>query len=298
MAYFRTSDVIDLCLIALAERTGFPVELTGSQVLGGGSINQAMRIRTTAGDFFVKWNASAPPDMFGKEAAGLVEMQQPDHTLLKIPKVIWHKDADEKPGILMLEYLPSIFPTPDSEHILGRGLAQLHRKTTSQFGFYQDNYCGTTVQDNTWTDSWPEFYAFRRIHALVQQIRNVRGLSAEELKLYDRLIDRMPQLLAHQTVPSLIHGDLWSGNCLFSSFGPALIDPACYYADREMELGMMKLFGGFSSRVWSAYQEEFPLPYGWADRIRLYQLYHILNHFLLFGGSYGMQANEIAKAYR
>jgi fructosamine-3-kinase len=117
------------------------------------------------------------------------------------------------------------------------------------------------------------------------------------MRIYEKLIDRIPQLLAHQTVPSLIHGDLWSGNYMFTAGGPALIDPACYYADREMELGMMQLFGGFSSAVWSAYQEEFPLQEGWRGRVRLYQLYHVLNHQLLFGGSYGWQALDIAKEY-
>jgi fructosamine-3-kinase len=107
----------------------------------------------------------------------------------------------------------------------------------------------------------------------------------------------MTELLGHQTVPSLIHGDLWSGNYLFTARGPALIDPACYYADREMELGMMDLFGGFSYRVWSAYQEEWPLPPGWQQRIKLYQLYHVLNHCLLFGGSYGQQAIGIARTF-
>ena len=122
-------------------------------------------------------------------------------------------------------------------------------------------------------------------------------MSSGEQEIYEKLVSRMPDLLVHQTMPSLIHGDLWSGNYLYTSEGPALIDPACYYADREMELGMMKLFGGFSSKVWQAYQYEFPLPERWQQRIRLYQLYHLLNHYLLFGGSYGEQALEIAKAY-
>ena len=235
--------------------------------------------------------------MFLKEAAGLNEMSLADSSLI-IPKVIWSKEIDETPGLILMEYLQPAGNTSGFDEILGRGIAQLHRKTTSAFGFHQSNYCGTTLQDNTWTDNWPEFYAQRRIGNLVQQIKTSRGISSEELKIYEKLVGRVPQFLAHQTVPSLIHGDLWSGNYMYTANGPALIDPACYYADREMELGMMKLFGGFSSRVWNAYQEEFPLPYGWADRIRIYQLYHILNHYLLFGGSYGMQANEIAKAYR
>lgn len=99
------------------------------------------------------------------------------------------------------------------------------------------------------------------------------------------------------TIPSLIHGDLWSGNYMYTANRPALIDPACYYADSEMELGMMQLFGGFSPAVWQAYQDEYPLPEGWQQRIPLYQLYHILNHLLLFGGSYGRQALEIAQAF-
>jgi fructosamine-3-kinase len=122
-------------------------------------------------------------------------------------------------------------------------------------------------------------------------------MQADEMKIYEKLVSKMPQLMTHQTFPSLIHGDLWAGNFMFTAKGPALIDPACYYADREMELGMMQLFGGFSSKVWSAYQDEFPPPEGWQKRIRLYQLYHILNHYLLFGGSYGRQALEIAKEY-
>ncbi|HET6559997.1 MAG TPA: fructosamine kinase family protein, partial [Prolixibacteraceae bacterium] len=207
------------------------------------------------------------------------------------------KEVDSMPGLLLMEYLPNAGSTKSYDQQLGRGLAMLHRKTADAFGFHHSNYCGTTLQDNTWTNQWPEFYAQRRISALVKQIIANHGMGNDEQKTYEKLADRIPQLLDHSTVPSLIHGDLWSGNYMYTAHGPALIDPACYYADREMELGMMQLFGGFSQGVWNAYQEEFPLPQGWQQRISLYQLYHVLNHYLLFGGSYGMQALSIARQY-
>lgn len=290
-------DIIQLCIEKLSELKGTSVRLLGSSGVGGGCINNAMKINTSEGNFFLKWNASAPADMFQREAEGLIEMEQAGNEYLSIPKVIWSKQKDELPGFILMEYLAPAIETSGYEERLGRGIAQLHRKTASAFGFHQPNYCGTTKQDNTWTGNWPAFFASRRILTLVKQISNFRGIPAEEMRIYEKLVDRIPQLLSHQTVPSLIHGDLWSGNYMFTAGGPALIDPACYYADREMELGMMQLFGGFSPVVWSAYQEEFPLPEGWKERVKLYQLYHVLNHQLLFGGSYGGQALEIAKVY-
>jgi fructosamine-3-kinase len=296
MGYFREQDIIQLCIEKLATIYGSSVRLTDFRSVGGGCINHAVRFSTSVGDFFLKWNASAPTDMFLEEAAGLNEMSWAG-TSLVIPKVIWNKEVDDSPGLLLMEYLQPAINTSGLDEQLGRGIAQLHRKTASAFGFHHSNYCGTTIQDNTWTDNWPVFYAERRIWALVQQIKSTRGMLLEEQKMYEKLVDKMPTLLAHRTVPSLIHGDLWSGNYMYTASGPALIDPACFYADREMELGMMQLFGGFSTRVWEAYQEEFPLPEGWRQRVRLYQLYHILNHYLLFGGSYGRQALDIAREY-
>lgn len=289
--------VIQLCIDKLNEIHNSPVLLVGSQPVGGGCINHASRIKTSVGDFFLKWNASAPRDMFLKEAAGLEEMHQEDNLYLKIPKVIWSKEVDELPGVLLMEYLAENGNTSGFDERLGRGLAQLHRKTTSAYGFHHSNYCGSTIQENTWTSSWPEFYANHRIAALVKQLVAKRSLTMDEQKTFERLTDKMPILLNHSTRPSLIHGDLWSGNYLYTTNGPALIDPACYYADREMELGMMLLFGGFSPAVWKAYQADSPLPKGWEERIPLYQLYHVLNHYLLFGGSYGIQALRIARQY-
>jgi fructosamine-3-kinase len=293
---YREQDIIQLCLEQLVAIYGSSVELTGSGSVGGGCINRALKIDTTIGSFFLKWNASAPADLFEKEAAGLNEMRLAASSLI-IPKVIWSKACDDFPGLLLMDYLLPSGNTSGYDERLGRGIAQLHRKSASTFGFYHPNYCGTTAQDNTWTNNWPEFYAQHRIWSLVQQIKASRGLSPDEQGIYEQLVERIPVLLAHPIIPSLIHGDLWAGNYMYTHNGPALIDPACYYADREMELGMMQLFGGFSSGVWQAYLEEFPLPEDWRQRTRLYQLYHILNHYLLFGGSYGAQALEIAREY-
>lgn len=292
-----SQDIIYWCIEKLAAIYGNSVRFTGSSPVGGGCINHAVKIQTSAGDFFLKWNAGGPSDLFLKEAEGLTEMGSAVNQFLDIPKVLLSKSLDDLPGLILMEYLQPAISTAGFDEKLGRGIAQLHRKQAPQFGFHHSNYCGTTLQDNNWNSNWPDFFAQQRIWRLVEQLRSRRGLSASELKVYEKLVNKMHSLLGHDTVPSLIHGDLWSGNYLFTVNGPALIDPACYYADREMELGMMNLFGGFSSRVWGAYQEEWPLPPGWQQRIKLYQLYHILNHYLLFGGSYGQQAIGIAGKY-
>ena len=297
MSNFKDPEIIQLCLEKLSEIHGTSVQLLHSNSVGGGCINRAIRLGTSVGDFFLKWNSAGPADIFVREAEGLIEMHMDETSGLYIPKVIWSKSGDERPGLLLLEFLNSPKSDAGFDERLGRGIAQLHRKTADRFGFHHANYCGTTVQDNRWNNSWSDFYAHQRIWNLVLKISHSKGMSAEDQRVYEKLVDKIPELVSHTTIPSLIHGDLWSGNYMYTSRGPALIDPACCYADREMELGMMKLFGGFSPVVWAAYQEEFPLPNDWKQRIRLYQLYHILNHYYLFGGAYSRQALEIAKEY-
>jgi fructosamine-3-kinase len=122
-------------------------------------------------------------------------------------------------------------------------------------------------------------------------------LSASDRRLYERLLDLLSGLLPKDAPPSLIHGDLWSGNVLFTSRGPALVDPSCAYADREMEFGMTTLFGGLSERAFSAYEEAWPLPAGWRERNPLYQIYHLLNHAVLFGGHYANEARRLARGF-
>ena len=197
-----------------------------------------------------------------------------------------------------MEYLPPSSGRGGQEHeALGRGLAALHRRRAEAFGFSVTTYCGSTPQDNTFTASWVEFYAERRIRALVRLLEGKGRLGASEQRFLERLADRLPALLPHEPAPSLIHGDLWAGNVLHTARGPALVDPACAHADREMEFGITTLFGGFEDRFFAAYEEAWPLPAGWRERNPLYQLYHLLNHFLIFGGAYGTQALALAKRY-
>ena len=162
MNRFQEQYIIQLCIEKLAGIYGSSVRLTGFKSVGGGCINHAVKISTSVGDFFLKWNASAPVDLFVKEAAGLNEMSLAGSSLI-IPKVIWSKEADDFPGLLLMEYLQPSGNSSAFDERLGRGIAQLHRKTASAFGFHHSNYCGTTLQDNTWTESWPKFFAQRRI---------------------------------------------------------------------------------------------------------------------------------------
>jgi fructosamine-3-kinase len=142
-----------------------------------------------------------------------------------------------------------------------------------------------------------EFFRERRLRAIVRRVEEERGLDASERRAYERVLERLGDLLPHETKPALNHGDLWSGNVLQTARGPALVDPACAFGDREMEMGIVTLFGGFGEGFWRGYDEVFPLPSDWRERNSIYQLYHVLNHCLLFGGHYRDQALAIALRY-
>ena len=289
--------------------------LIGLDAVPGGSINQTFVLRTASGVCFCKWNPAAPAGFFRREAEGLAALAAAG-TKLRIPALIavspepveskpaaatasMSSMAPAGPALLVLEYLESDAdgPSPATWEALGRGLAALHRAPEDRFGLNRDNFCGLTVQENGWSGDWAGFYRDKRLGPLVDRLAKRGDFGADELRDFTRLLDRLPELLSHRPVPSLIHGDLWSGNFLAAVTGPALVDPAAYCADREAEWGMMLLFGGFPDSVLAAYQEVWPLPEGWRDRVPLYQLYHVLNHFLLFGGGYGLQAVRIARNF-
>lgn len=280
----------------LSEKLKTEVVIKSNTPLSGGCINHASKLVTSAGTFFIKWNSNCAPDVFLREAESLKELAKPKNPFLKIPEVIACKEVNQTPGFIILEYLQ-----PSSglgfQKKLGRGLASIHLTTSERFGFYADNYCGSTLQNNSWNGNWVSFFGEQRLRHLLNLIKKSNGMDASILNLYEKLIDKLPELIPTDSVPSLIHGDLWSGNFMNTIHGPALIDPASYYADREMEMGIITLFGGFSQPFWDGYNEIFPLPSGWEERNKLYQLYHILNHYFIFGGSYGNQALTVVRRF-
>jgi protein-ribulosamine 3-kinase len=282
----------------LEEETGQAISIRSVKMLGGGCINHASKAETSQGNFFIKWNTQGPEDIFLREAECLETLALAESEL-QIPKV-YLKTAPQEglPAMLVTEFLePTSGSTSQQDEILGRGIAQIHQYQKNSFGFDHNNYCGSTPQRNDWQADWIIFFRDQRIGFLLKLIDKSRGLGSEERKVYDQLLNNLEKWIGHHPDPSLNHGDLWSGNYMYSAKGPALIDPASYFADREFDLAMMGMFGGFSERVWEAYQEVYPLPSEWKQRHDLYMLYHYLNHYHLFGGHYGQQALSIARKY-
>jgi protein-ribulosamine 3-kinase len=281
----------------LSEVFGREVKIHSLGSLGGGCIHHASKIDTSEGEFFLKWNSACPADIFIREAESLRELKKAAQGQLIVPEVIAAKEVDDAPGFLVLEFLEPGYGGNNSDEILGRGLAVIHKFGNDRFGFYNNNYCGATLQDNSWQENWAVFFRDNRLNYLLRLIQKERPLPADEHKVYEKLLEKVLLLLPQHSAPALIHGDLWSGNYMQTNKGPALIDPASCYADREMEMGIMTMFGGFSQKFYGAYNEVYPLPADWKGRNSLYQLYHVLNHYCLFGGGYRNQALQIAKSY-
>ncbi len=285
---------------ALDETLDTSVTIDHLETVSGGDINEAAVAETSEGKLFVKWNrGDVPDDLFKREAEALDEMREAE-TNLTIPEPICHRSPkEERPGFLVTEHLESGRRVPDFDEQLGRGLAQLHNHSSDQFGFKHDNYCGTTPQSNAWTDDWVDFYREHRLRHQLELAVEQRSVRDSDRKAFERLLERLDAYLVPEPEPpALIHGDLWNGNLHVAPDGtPALIDPAAYYGHREAEIGMMELFGGFSSRVYEAYEEVRPLQEGWRDRLSLYSLYHVMNHYNLFGGHWGDQAFDIVRRW-
>ncbi len=298
MNYFqnRNQSILDLVASSLSEVISKAIVIHSEKSLGGGCINHASKLETNVGNFFLKWNDNCHSDIFIREAESLKELKKAAGDFLVIPEVFAAKLVDETPGFLVLEFLESAYSSGADEK-LGRGLAKIHQFTHPEFGFYNNNYCGATIQNNSWKNNWSEFFRENRLQFLLNLIEKERPLPASEMVIFEKLLHRIEDLIPKDSTPVLIHGDLWSGNYLITKKGPALIDPASYYADREMEFAIITMFGGFSQRFFDVYNEVNQMPNGWKQRNSLYQLYHVLNHYYLFGGGYRMQAVQIAKSY-
>ncbi len=281
---------------ALKSALGTSVSIRGRGSVSGGCINNAERLDTSAGPYFLKWNARPLAQRFTREAWSLERMREAKSGL-EIPAPIAYEDSDSEAGFLLLQYLEPGGRAPDFWVRLGRGLAQLHRSTADGFGFESPTYCGDTLQPNPWTPSWIEFYRTHRLGFQIELAAASGLLDRGARQRFEKLLTRLDHLL-EEGEPSLIHGDLWSGNLHTCSKGhPALIDPAAYFGHREAELGMMRLFGGFPEAVYDAYREAWPLSPGAEARLPLYELYHVLNHANLFGGSYVQQSLQIVARF-
>ncbi len=264
---------------------------------GAGPAARTAHVVTEHASFFAKWSLGGACDQAPREGAGLTCLARAGSRLVVPEVVLARARSAAATGLLVTPWLATRTATAEDQEQLGRGLAEIHRSTQAVFGWDGPSFCGGTPQDNTPDDLWPRFYAQRRLVPLVERVATARGLARAERQVYAALVERLPGHLGHQPAPSLVHGDLWAGNVLTSVHGPALVDPACTYADREFEFGISTLFGGFSARFWDAYQEAWPLPREWQTRNGLYQLYHLLNHHLLFGGGYGAEALALARRY-
>ncbi len=274
----------------ISQVTGRPFAVNHQRSLGGGCINAAASLSDGQQTYFVKLNQAAQVAMFEAEAAGLAEMVASQ--TMRVPSPIcWGIAADS--AYLVLEWLELGGRGADAAWAeMGGNLAAMHRTTSPQgFGWKLHNTIGSTPQPNPWTGDWTTFWQTHRL-GFQFQLANRRGGSFPQQA---QLLDAVPQLLAgHQPQPALVHGDLWSGNAAVTRSGvPVIFDPATYYGDREVDLAMTELFGSFPAEFYQAYREAFPLDPGYQQRKVLYNLYHILNHFNLFGGGYDAQANRM-----
>jgi protein-ribulosamine 3-kinase len=267
---------------AIEEQTGLRPE-GAPETITGGCINDSFRL----GDFFVKTNSTEKSSMFSVEELGLQTLHAAD--AVRVPQAICSGITSSQ-AFLVLELLPLAGGPMKSQEELGRQLACLHRTTAPQFGWDHDNFIGPTPQPNQKCDSWIEFV---REHRLAQILKLAEGCGYH-FPIVDRLLAGIDRFFEGDPTPSLLHGDLWSGNASSLADGtPVIFDPAVYFGDREADLAMTRLFGGFSASFYAAYSEAWPLSPGHEQRCEFYNLYHILNHAVLFGGGYARQAQGI-----
>ena len=277
---------------AIRDATQRPFEVRDAIPVGGGSINQAYRLEGTDGSrYFVKLNDARHLPMFAAEAQGLNAIAATN--TLRVPQPIVHGTANAH-SFLVLEHLE--LGSRGDARLLGEQLAALHRCTNGEFGFARDNYIGTTPQPNGWKDNWMDFWREQRL-GFQLRLAAQNGYGGKLQTLGEKLLDALPAFFdGYAPQPALLHGDLWSGNNAFLADGmPVIFDPAPYYGDRECDLAMTELFGGYPADFYAAYRAMYPLDDGYAVRKDLYNLYHILNHANLFGGGYAMQAEGMMR---
>ena len=273
---------------AISSATGVQFKSQSSSSIGGGCINQASKIQSVDGrTFFLKINQASFLPFFEAEAIALKEIRATQ--TIMAPDVITHGLVKDQ-AFLVLEYIEEGQSSPGSQKNLGTLLAKMHKIEQPFFGWGRDNCIGATPQPNPKTNSWSVFYRDHRLAFQFKLAQN-KGRSFDGAQ---KLLESIESFFSdYSPHPSLLHGDLWGGNASCDSSGvPFIYDPASYYGDREADLAFTYMFGGFSSSFYDAYNQEYPLNSGFSQRKTLYNLYHELNHFNLFGGGYASSAQS------
>ena len=283
----------------VSHQLGQSLQIESVHAVSGGDIHQAFQLNTNQGHLFLKLNQASLFSLFETEAHSLNAIYQ-THTI-RCPKVIGLGIFNHHQAWLLLEHLPLTHKGDEFQR--GRDLATMHHqihKASQPFGWFEDNYIGHTLQKNTWHFNWIDFYANQRLQPQLE-LAQLRGASPLLFQLGQQLIEALPfWFSAYTPEASLLHGDLWGGNSAFAtqytagssnhSSEAVIFDPASYYGDRETDIAMTELFGGFSQAFYDGYNEVFPLDSGYKHRKALYNLYHVINHFNLFGGGYEQNA--------
>ncbi len=275
---------------AIEQITGESFVIKNVQPVSGGDINAAFCLIGDKQRFFVKCNQADKLDMFAAEFEGLQALAQTKTVRVPNPIVF---DADNQRSFLVLEWI-EFGKNSHSMRFLGQQLAQLHQQKQPYFGWHRNNTIGSTPQINHQNENWVEFWQQQRL-GFQLQLAAKNGFGGRLQKLGEKLLSQCAVFFAnYQPKPALLHGDLWGGNWATDTNGnPVIFDPACYFGDRETDLAMTELFGGFGRDFYAAYNEIYSLDVGYSVRKNFYNLYHILNHVNLFGGGYAKQAENI-----
>ncbi len=258
--------------------------------VGGGDISAAWHIDTINNAVFVKTGGVEALEMLEAEAEGLRELSLAG--VVRVPDVL-SIGATDNEAYLAIEWIEFDRPSGDTERLFGQQLAEMHRYCKDKFGWHRDNTIGLTPQHNQWSDSWVSFFREQRL-GFQLRLAERNGFSGELQSAGMALQENIKLLFGdYEPSASLLHGDLWGGNWAASNEQPVIFDPAVYYGDRESDIAMTQLFGGFGRDFYSAYQKSWPMESGYEDRLKLYQLYHVLNHLNLFGSSYLGRAMQL-----
>lgn len=287
-------ELLQTIISALNSRLQKTIAIKHAEQVYGGDINETFVLHTLEENYFLKINSDTQYDMFEKEFNGLKALQTTNTICVPEP-LLCGKSYGKI--FLMMKYIEKGKSTASFWQRFAERLAALHKQTQTQFGFNENNYIGSLLQENTLTDTWAKFYSTQRIMPLMKKAYNQNKCTKEDILKAEKLCARFTELFP-QEPPALLHGDLWSGNYMVNQKGDSVIyDPAVYYGHREMDIAMSLLFGGFDKSFYDYYNEAFPLEKNWKQRVPLCQLYPLLVHLILFGGHYYYSVMDVINSF-